>query len=127
MKLILVSLFLFIAVPTFAQTATARQRVAWDQDVTGTGAVLADVQQFAYKAYIDGATVGVPLQNVVCIAGGTAADPFVCSAAWPLLPLGPHVIAVSAANGTGESLPSTPFSFTFQVVIPNVPKKVRIA
>lgn len=133
MKVLICSALLFLlgAAAASAQTpvTNARQHIAWDQDVSGTGATLADVRQYIYRGYVDGAVQpagGVQLINVTCVAGGLPTDPFVCSADWPALVPGPHTIAVSAANNTGESLPSIPLAFTYQVVIPNVPKKVRV-
>lgn len=128
-SLMFVPVLLMLAVPTFAQTpaTNARQHVSWDQDVTDTGASLADVRTYIYRGYVDGAVApnGTVLVNVTCVAGGTTADPFVCSASWPALVPGAHSMAITAGNSTGETLPSKPLAFTFQVVIPNIPKNVR--
>lgn len=100
-----------------AAQATQASRLEFDQAAT----TLAEAQALTIRYYPDAITPGV-VAPVTC-AGTTS--PFVCSIAFPAFTPGPHTITLTAANAAGESLKSTPFSFTF-VVIPSPPQNLRL-
>jgi hypothetical protein len=117
-----VVLFLLWTSAAFAQ-ASAASKIMWDQ----TAADLTTAQSLLYKHYDDAIPAGVALTPVVCTAAPPATPTlFPCSAPFPAFTPGTtHTIALTAGNLAGESLKSTPLSFTF-IVIPSPPQNLRI-
>jgi len=101
--------------------AQATVTLAWDQ----AGPDLASVQAYIYRLYIGTSTAHTVL-SVTCVAGGTvdATVPFSCTAAPVSEPPGAYTIEVTAGNTVGESIQSTPFSFTL-IGLPAAPTNVR--
>lgn len=115
--LLCVLALLFVSVPVSAQTATSDSKLAWDQAAPS----LAVAQGYTYRLKADAAAPSV-VSGVTC--AGTV-SPFVCSIPFPAFPPGSqHALVLTAADGTVESLPSAPFSFTF-VVVPTAPANLR--
>jgi len=104
----------FIGANAFAQTATSGQKFVWTQS---TDAVTA--QAYTWKIYNDGATTGIALTPVTCVAG-TPATTATCSVPIPAYTPGSHSITTTATNAAGESPKSDPLAFTF-IAIPAKP------
>lgn len=116
----LVFSFLIFQPSTFAQNPNVgpNDSFAWNQD----GANLATVQAYAYKYYLDGATVGSLFANPVCSG---AATPFTCQAKTPTFANGNHTLTITAASANGESAQSLPFGFVFGNP-PTIPNNIRV-
>lgn len=104
-----------------AQTATSASKFAWDQPNV-SGAV--EAQSYTYKLYADGSSTGTALSGVTCASAGTPAV-VTCQTAITAFTPGNHTTTVSASNLAGESLKSTPLSFTF-VIVPSQPANLRL-
>jgi hypothetical protein len=99
--------------------ATSQSKLGWDQDAPD----LVSANSYTYKHYDDSGTTGTVLTPTTCVGTTT---PFQCQAPFPAFtPGASHNIVATATNAAGESLKSTPFTFTF-IVIPNPPKNLRI-
>lgn len=111
---------LSFGLPSLAHAqATAQSKLGWDQAAPD----LPTANGYTYRHYDDVSATGVPLTPATCT--GTA-SPFACQAPFPAFtPGATHTVAVTAANVAGESLKSTPLSFTF-IVIPSVPANLRL-
>lgn len=101
-----------------AQNATPGSTLRFDQPAPN----VLDAQGYTYQQYVDGGDVPTPLNSVSCSG---AVSPFVCEAPFPAFTPGSHTIRITASNVAGESLRSTPFSFTF-VVVPAQPLNLRL-
>ncbi len=120
LRSLLVGLFLLVASFASAQTATPSNKLAWDIDAPTP----ATAQSYTYRHYDDGSGTGVILTSVVCVGTGVSTTQ-TCTAAMPAFTPGSHTLTATASNAAGESLPSTPFPFTF-IVVPNTPRNLRI-
>lgn len=124
--------FLFVFVAAFAVMAAApsvasAQPIATQNNAVGWDQVAPDLttaSNYTYRHYDDGSTIGVVLAGVVCTAPA-GPDGFPCKAPFPAFTPANHTIAISAAEGAVESLPSTPLAFQFAVV-PAIPSNVRV-
>jgi hypothetical protein len=106
---------LAFATAAFAQPpALPGQKFVWTQ---GTDAATA--QAYTWKIYNDGATAGVALAPVTCVAN-TPPTTSTCSVNIPAYTPGAHSITITATNAAGESPKSDPLAFTF-VAVPAKP------
>lgn len=118
-KILLAIILLAFASVVYAQPpATGKNKIGFDQD----GPSLTEVQAYTWKYYADSATTGVTLTSVTCV--GTA-SPFQCEAPFPAFTPGSHTLTLTTSNLAGESVKSTPLSFSF-VVTPGAPTSLRI-
>lgn len=113
-RLLLVFVVFGLAVPAVAQTATPGSKFAWTQSADATTA-----QAYTWKIYNDGATTGVALAPVTCVAG-TPTTTANCTVPIPPYTPGAHTMTITATNAAGESVKSDPLTFTM-VAIPAKP------
>lgn len=104
-----------------AQTATPASKVAWDE----AGESPAIAQAAIYNLYVDGAGVAVNLTGVSCVVQPTNAANATCTAPFPPMTVGTHVLTLSQVTNSVESPKSTPLNVTFVIVI--TPTGLRIA
>jgi hypothetical protein len=121
MKKFLLALLLVLPITLSGQTAPnvdSNDNFAWNQ----TTATLAEAQALIYKYYLDGAVTGSVFTGVTC--AGTV-SPFTCQVRSPTFAMGAHSITLTAANSTGESVQSVPFSFVYGNP-PQIPNNIRV-
>ena len=111
---ILVCVGLLSAQRVQAQTANPGSKFAWTQSADA-----ATSQAYTWKVYNDGATTGVTLTPVTCVAG-VPTTTATCTVPIPAYTPGPHSVTITATNSAGESPKSDPLAFTM-VAIPAKP------
>lgn len=112
---ILIPIFLFLGLSKAeAQVATQGNKLGFTE--VGQALNIASPPTAAYNIYVDGSTTATPATNITC-AAGTPTTNTDCSINFPALTIGNHVVTLTQLFGSTESTKSTPFSFTFVVVV----------
>lgn len=127
--LILLSLSL-CAVPAWAQTAVVigpNSKLAWDELSPTAGIPAATFQGFTYALTVD-TSAPVALAGVVCTAMATIPPPSLsgssCTAPVSQIPIGSHVLTLTASASGLTSVPSAPYAY-LSIAIP-VPLNPRL-
>lgn len=100
---------LLVALSAGGLSAQSARRLEWEMATPAGTTPLATVNGYVYKLFVDGATTGVIVTGVVCVAAVAPLVGFTCSAPLGAYTAGDHEVTLTA----GDSPPSAALTFRF--------------